>query len=313
MTDRRIIFWFSITCLLIWAKAAAAQVQAAAVLDSTRLETGNPMTLHLQVLGGQPQGVDFSAWDSLVPPENRLSQTDWRAEHGHWKRELTFTVFDSARLELPPLTVRLQDGSVLRTNPLTLEVYPTPVPDNQPADIKDIRREPTIWLDYLPIMLAVGGLLALAVLVWWLAKRRRPKPAPATRIIETPAHELALRKLDALRQKALWQNGNLKAHYSELTFIAREYLEKRYQILALESTTDEILHGLARTDFPAEHQPLLREVLQWADLAKFAKATPPDSYHDTAIGKIRSIVLATQAPAPPLPAAQSPSNGRTVE
>lgn len=288
MTNRQITLWFSMICL---AAVTAASGQAIARLDSARLETGNPMTLHLQVTGGQPQGVDFSAWDSLVPLENRLTNTDWRAENGHWVREMTFVVFDSARLELPPIGVRLQSGAALQTNPLTLEVYPTPIAGNQPADIKDIRREQAIWLDYWPIFAGIG--LILLIFLVWLWRRKSPAPAPESRAVELALDELTFRKLAALREKALWKSGQLKAHYSELTFIAREYLEKRYGIPALESTSDETLRLLARTDFPADFAQPLRDILQWADLAKFAKSSPPDALHEAAIGSVRAMVEAT--------------------
>lgn len=75
------------------------------------------------------------------------------------------------------------------------------------------------------------------------------KKAPEGRRAEKPLlpHELALQKLVALQQQKLWQKGDVKPYQSELTFIIREYLENRFNIQALESTTDEIVQNLPKS------------------------------------------------------------------
>jgi predicted nucleic acid-binding Zn-ribbon protein len=48
--------------------------------------------------------------------------------------------------------------------------------------------------------------------------------------------------LDTLEKK-LWQK-EVKAYYSELTDIARNYIEEAIEIPAMESTTSELIQGL---------------------------------------------------------------------
>lgn len=300
--------------LLFLTPRGNAQTDAVAAFDSGYVETGNPFVLRLAVPQqfGAPAMIDFSAWDTLLPAQNILKQSGWQSRNGQWANELTFITFDSAELALPPLGLVFPGGDTLHTNALELRVLPTPSPDDpiHLRDIKDISREPIDWLDYLkPVWIIAAGLLLFILIVWWLMSRRKKSGLLGERTIRQPAHELALRKLADLELLQHWQNGRIKIYYSELTHIAREYLERRYQIPALESASDEILRLLLRTDMPATLLPPLAELLRWADLAKFAKGTPPEYFHGQAMEEIRKLVEQTK-PRPQEPAGQPGSNNQ---
>lgn len=286
----------SLSLFLLLLAGSAAHAQAGAAFDSSLVETGEAFRLHLTVQesAGSPESVDFSAWDSIFPPQNILKQSGWRQAGDQWLNDVTLITFDSAELNLPPIAIRFRDGHAEQTNPLTLRVIPTPSPEdpNDLADISDIRREPFRWLDALPWVLIIGGLLGLATLIWWLLIRRKKK-GPRSRMVQLPAHELALRQLDTLAQRGLWQSQQIKPYYEELTYIVRQYLQQRFGIPALESVSDEILQQLAATDFPAEQRPALSEMLRAADWVKFAKGDPPADFHETALHNARQLVLQT--------------------
>ena len=67
--------------------------------------------------------------------------------------------------------------------------------------------------------------------------KRKSKPA-------SPAHIIAINKLEELRLNKVWQSGQLKKYYSELTDIIREYMVNRYHFDAPEMTSFEILTKL---------------------------------------------------------------------
>lgn len=282
--------------LLLLLAGSAAHAQSGAAFDSSLVETGEAFYLHLTVqdAAGQPASVDFSPWDSIFPQQNILRQSGWRQVGDQWQNDVTLITFDSAELQLPPLVIRFRDGHAEETNPLAIQVLPTPSPDdpNDLADIDDIRREPFHWQDALPWVLLVGGLTALAALVWWLLVRRK-KRGPRSRVLLVPPHELALRQLDALAQRNLWQNHQIKEYYDTLTHIVRQYLQQRYGVPALESVSDEILYHLTATDFPSELKPALSELLHAADLVKFAKGDPPAAFHEQAWQSAREFVVRT--------------------
>ena len=120
-------------------------------------------------------------------------------------------------------------------------------------------------------------------------------------------HELALQQLETLKNQELLQKGDVKGYHSALTFIVREYLEKRYGILPLEQTTDEILAQLRKGDFDFSLSQKLGEVLQTADLVKFAKAQPTAEFHETAMATARAFILETK-PAAPVAGTTPPTN-----
>lgn len=315
------------TCLLVICLFVAfqsfAQPKAIASLQPERIETGDTtgLLIFISGLNTTPKEVDFSPWASIFPATNIIGRTEWRRSGAQWMRRFTLIAFDSATLELPPLNVRLAAGKPLETNELELEVYPTrggrEITDM--AKIRDIRREPESWMDYWPW--ATGVLVIMGLLVWWLRKNRR-KPQVILAQVPVPApnfspSEIALQKLAQLQQKQLWKNQQTKAHYAELSLILREFLETRYGIAALESTTREIQNMLKVTDFPPVSHSDLKELLEKTDLVKYAQSQPADSDHEQVLEKARILVTPShfkkselQKPPVSHPSAQKPNSGK---
>lgn len=294
----------------------SAQPKAIASLKPERIETGDTAVLLLLISGlnSQPKDVDFGPWATVLPPANIIRRSDWKRSGTQWIRSFTLIAFDSATLALPPLRVRLLSGTSLETNPLKLTVFPTrggrEITDM--AKIRDIRREPETWLDYWPWLL--GALLVMGALVWWLRKNRRkpkvliPQTAPAPPPILSSS-EQALQKLAQLKQKQLWKNGQTKEHYAELSLILREYLETRFKIAALESTTAEIQQMLKATDFPMLSRNDLKAILEKTDLVKYAQSQPSEAAHEEILLKAQELVAPLQAKKPePPPKKSSPKS-----
>ena len=100
-----------------------------------------------------------------------------------------------------------------------------------------------------------------------------------------------------MEDEKYWQQGEVKKYYSELTNIVREYLEGRYDILALESTTDEILkdlQDLKEEEFEVELWSKLKDMLQTGDLVKFAKAKPNIEKHSQYLKDAKEMVRTTK-------------------
>ena len=128
---------------------------------------------------------------------------------------------------------------------------------------------------------AIYGLIALIILslvvwyiVWymrnkWQGRGRDVKPAP-----KLPPHVIAIKALDELRNRKLWQNGKHKLYYSTLTEILRLYIEGRWAVGALEMTSHEIIKALYDVDINSENRNNLATILITADMVKFAKALP---------------------------------------
>ncbi len=274
-----------------------AQVKASASFDLTRVEAGDTFSLRVLVAGVRvaPKRVSFAAWQKQIPADNILSRSDWNRSGTQWVKRFTLITFDSAELVLPPLTVQLHLNDTVQTNPLQLLVT-APRASSEVQDmvaIRDIQREPELWYDYWPW--GLGAALILVLLYWFFPKtKKRAQPAqqPVQQAPPTvPPHEIALQKLATLEKEKPWLKNQHLAYYSELSIIVREYLEKRYGILALESTTREIAHLLKKTNFPETQKPALDFLLQQTDLVKYAEIQPPESYHEQALGKAKNLIV----------------------
>ena len=101
----------------------------------------------------------------------------------------------------------------------------------------------------------------------------------------------------------------MKDYYVELTDIVREYVEYRYRIPALESTTAELPVHLQRTGIPQRETDRLLRILILADTVKFARARPLPDDHSRCMQDARAFLEATR-PQPATPSVDAAANGQ---
>lgn len=190
---------------------------------------------------------------------------------------LTITGFDSGYHVILPfefliLGPKSTDTTKLFTQPLLLSVQSVPVDTTKSIkDIKNIEAVPfSIW-DHLGwIILAIGAFVGFILWKKFGSKLKSNKPA----IVQTPpipCHEKALKELDELNKKQLWQNGFYRQYQTELTDILRTYISERWDVGAMEMTTDEIL---VLSFIQSNETDGIGYVLRLADMVKFAKSIP---------------------------------------
>lgn len=160
---------------------------------------------------------------------------------------------------------------------LTVGTFEIDTAKQQIFDIKRPLNTPLVFAeirDY--VYWGVGIALALAVIIYLLIKyiRRRQGRTGPKRFV--PPHIVAIRALEKLHSRKLWQNGKHKEYYSQLADIVRIYIERRYGIGAMEMTSDQILDAVRNVNDERLREKL-RELFGLADLVKFAKMAPsPD-------------------------------------
>ncbi len=293
---------------LFLAVKTAAQVTGKATVDSTRMLVGDQMRLRIEVSAVkdavlQPIDLSVIAADSTfeVLNESRWDTLGTTGDRLRLQKQLLFIAWDSGMHRLPALPIAYKMGErtdTFFTRDIPMQIYLAQV-DTTLADIKPIIEEPLKLQDFIWYIVGLLALVAVIVLVLYLRKRKKmAPPAPPVPVVQLLPHELALRQLDELAQQKIWQNGDVKGYHSALTHIVREYLEGRYGIQALEQTTDEILAQLRGGDFDLSLSQRLGDVLQTADLVKFAKAQPTAEFHEQAMTVARSFILETKPAAP---------------
>lgn len=197
-------------------------------------------------------------------------------------QKYVITGFDSGAFYIPQQHIFIRNQAYLTdsllVNVATVAIDTTKV---KKFPIKSIKAEPYVFDDFkLYIYILLAALAIIGFWIYWfvIRKRKVEEDTPTYRVL--PPFEEAIFKLNELDEKLLWQNNKVKEYYSELTEIVRGYIERELRVPALEKTTDEIVGMLkdfndADTIKTSKETILkLKELLQEADLVKFAKSKP---------------------------------------
>jgi len=217
-------------------------------------------------------------------------------------QKLTLTSFDTGNYILPQMEFRYQaEGdtlqNILLSNSLMLNVNTIAVDTTQAIKpIKTPLKAPYTFKEIFPWALSGIGLLAV---IWFLIYffRKRKKNEPVFKLKPKPIippHVIALDKLDKLRRKKLWQTGNIKSFYTELTDIVRTYIGGRFGIDAMEMTTFDIKSSLKNVDqIPKDYKEKLVNTLVMADLVKFAKEKPLPAENESSMNISENFIRKT--------------------
>jgi hypothetical protein len=142
------------------------------------------------------------------------------------------------------------------------------------------------------VALALGGVLAIALVT--VLRRRKRRPIEPRR--QTP-EQIAQAALALLLSENLPARGLVKEFYLRLTGIVRQYVEDTTGIRAPEQTTEEFLRDIrSRAVFSPGRSVQLAEFLEAADLIKYAGQMPVEGQIDQAIARAREFVNLQPAP-----------------
>lgn len=214
-------------------------------------------------------------------------------------QKLKLTSFDTGYVYVPEIAVTysksLQDSirHTLRTDEKELYVTTVAVDTTQAfRPIKDVIKQGYTAKEVLPwvaIVIALGGLVYLII---YLNKHKKPKVV----VVEEkkkptiPAIITARAKLNEMKNNELWNSAKTKDYYTDLTDIAREYLEGQFEIDAVEMTTDEIMQAVNELNLNNLTKSKLQDTLTTADFVKFAKANPTAEQNKQSFSDINSFV-----------------------
>lgn len=178
-----------------------------------------------------------------------------------------------------PIKYKTKDGSVkdVQTNSLylTMESVDKNKDKSAESDIRGVKGVHKLKHPIIRWLLALLFLIAAASAGTWfyLYKKKRalegkiPEPALS-------AQEEAYLALNQLKNSDLIRKGLVKQYFFQMSEILRRYLERRFKIRALESTTYELMQELTPVA-TRDQVNLIQEVVNFCDLVKFAKYEPP--------------------------------------
>ena len=215
------------------------------------------------------------------------------------QQQLTLTTFDTGYVYVPEIDIyyskSLQDSVRYKLHTMEKELYvKTVAVDTTQAflPINDVIKQHITAKEVLPwaaIVLAVAGILYL---IYYLQKHRKTrKPVvEEKKKPKIPAIVTARAKLADMKDNESWNSLKTKDYYTDLTNIAREYLEGQFEIDAVEMTTDEIMKEVNALNLQDFVKMKLQDTLITADLVKFAKANPSKDENEQSFKDINLFV-----------------------
>jgi hypothetical protein len=291
-------FFTTLVLFLLANHSFAQQVNISAVLDSSKIRIGEQVKLDLYVSYSANQKdlkiqwpsigdtitekievVSVSAIDTTIPDK---SKPDILLQH----QQILISAYDSGYFAIPgfKFVVNNDTAHSFVTDMLFLEVHTVPT-DSSAKKIKDIKPpfgEAFNWKWYLStIYWSLGGLIFLAIVIIltiYFTKRNKQvfiepeKP-------KIPAHIAALASLEKIKAEQIWKEEKIKEYYSSISDTVRLYIEERFNVNALESTTDEIMTAFRSQVVDKESKDKLQQLLMLSDLVKFAKQFPIEVEH----------------------------------
>lgn len=270
--------------LCMFYEMSHAQLQSAtATFDKDSILIGDHVQLKIKAeyIEGDVQLPNFKN-GSIQSFDYIKSEQEKKSNKGnvHYK-EIThvLTQFDEGMFQINGLPIvyiqpnKKRDTVYIAVKPIfvkTIEVDTS----KEIKPIKSIYNPPLEFKEFIPLLggsVLIIALLCIAVFLYVKNKKKKE-------VLRSPEDEFnaLLQKIEALKKQQLWTNPNtIKAHHLELSDLIRQHIENRFDVQALEHTTDETLiefqqKNLLDISMLAE----LKEILEHCDQVKFAKWSP---------------------------------------
>ncbi len=283
---------------LLFKISIGQKINISAALDSTKIRIGEQVKLDLYVSYSAKQNnlkiqwpniadtitdkievISVSAIDTTSPDK---SNPDIIQQH----QQITISAYDSGYFAIPGFKFFINNDSAnaFYTQSLFLEVHTVPT-DSSITKTKDIKppfAEAFNWKWYSKYFYWGFSLLVIIILIVLITiyftkknkivvlKSEKPK---------IPAHIIALQTLEKIKNEQIWKEEKTKEYYSSISDTIRLYIEERFKVNALESTTAEIMKAFRSQVVDKESKDKLQQLLMLSDLVKFAKQFPIISEH----------------------------------
>lgn len=285
--------------LLISTSIFAQQKKVETSIDTTKNKIGAEFKLTLKTSVDTLSKVVFPKLKNIGALEVIQSypiDTIKKDDRYELIKKYGLTQFDSGRYTIPSIKILINNKEFL-SDSLKVEVANVQVDTlrQKMYDIKEIVKAEDSIGDWWKYLLGIILILGIGAFVYWYTKIRQKKKIEEE-VYKTPI-EKATSLLNILEKKELWQHGEVKEYYSELTDIARNYIEEAIEIPAMESTTSELIEGLKKASLKKKMKlsqetiENLFAVLKQADLVKFAKSTPLEFEITDDRNKIQKAIL----------------------
>ena len=275
-------------------------------IDTDSILTGHPFNYNLDIRIPEGYVINWSEMkDTLSKSIEVISRSEVKEQPLDDSSDillsqlLTLTSFDTGYVEIPSIGIKYyksaKDTSVYTSYTDYMYIYVEPTSIDTTMAYKPIKmpiKQNITFRETVPYLGGIIILSGLVLLIIYIIKRSKKNENIEEEDVkpQIPAIITAREKLTILKEANLWQSGKYKDYYTDLTGIAREYLEGQFNIDAIEMTSDEILEEVRKIKFDSIIFNKLQNTLTTADLVKFAKAMPSPTENENAFKDITSFI-----------------------
>ncbi|MGC3979457.1 MAG: hypothetical protein QM751_15275 [Paludibacteraceae bacterium] len=266
-----------------------------AKIDSTQMWIGNQTALRFEVVQSPTERVNFPLFsDTIVGAleivrQQKLDTVKLSEDKIQVNAHYVVTSFHDSLVYVPAYPF-VSGKDTVWSNTLSIKVvqpFKIDTTSNVIADIKPVFKPKFNWVEFFKKFFLIALVIALGIVLFFLIRRfmgkkriftsEKPKPI-------VPAHIEALERLDKIKNTKAWQQGRIKEYHTELTDVIRNYIERAFNINSMEITSGELLQKMEFLKFDkAAAYDGLKQILQVADLVKFAKWSPSMSDNDLSL------------------------------
>lgn len=273
-----IIFSFALPLVPSFATELTAKV------SRTSFEIGDSVTYSVEIRPVQSNSIYNGPWQgNWETPFVLLKSNPISDAEKVFKWSGIFTVLDTGHLSLPSFSISIINGVdtlLLRTNPIPIVVIGSllPIvqnsqngldtllsPDKSPKTIP-----PSVW----EWLLWIGTPISL-VLLYFLFKKymnyRKSLLPPPPPLPPPSPEEVFQKRIAEINDEAKWQLGDIKGFVSDLVECIKIYIDNKFSLQTLESTTTELKDKKIIEVLGESEHSILIGMFDIADEVKFAK------------------------------------------
>ncbi|MEK6543421.1 MAG: hypothetical protein AABZ44_03185 [Elusimicrobiota bacterium] len=280
-------------------------IEAKPKTDSIML--GAPLEITYTITLPQHMSLELSAWKPQATRWGDLTLWDFHIERPEGSTVTTLTVkllaFKLGKLDIPDLRIPVKDNldaqgdRVIKSPTIPIVVIDPTQGMAAPAlkDIKAPKKPLYFWETKLGMSLAALALLAIAIALWRVLKRRqKARAAGLTARPLLPPEEEFLTALAELKTSDLLGIGKHRDFYFALSAHFHRYLDRRFNIATESLTSSETLKLLhaSREELGVSLAALipLKNAFEDIDLAKFAKYHASAAEHTKTLAALSDFV-----------------------
>ena len=253
---------------------------------------GDQIPLRLRVIA--PEGVEVTfqelaaQWEMFEIREQSLLEPEKLGDKINTVLEITVQLWTVGKHTTPQTMVTLQQDTNapfdVEVRPLNVEITSVLPVDADQQELEKLDLKPQAVLPRPPFwpwcLVAACAIPLLFLAGRWLWRKfprhpQLPNVEVTPEILDNrPPEEIAYACLDRIARMDLPGIGAIKQHYSLVSGCVRVYLEGICNIPAMDLTTYELRRALNNHRFDSETLSLLWQLIDQADMVKFAKLRP---------------------------------------